>query len=260
MLIAITRAVSPAIVHCELSFIERKPIDLAIAQAQHHAYETLLQKLGARLISLPAEPDLPDSMFVEDPAIVLDELAVILPLGTETRRREAASLAQALAKFRKLEYVSLPGTLEGGDVLRIGRKLFVGLTKRSNAEGIRHLSAIFAAHNYEVIAVPVTGCLHLKSAVTHLGRNTLLANRAWFDAAPLTGHEWIDVDPAEPHAANALALAGTIIFPASFPRTRALLEARGFSVTSIDISELQKAESGLTCSSLLFETAISVGS
>ncbi len=212
--------------------------------------------MGARVISLPAESDLPDCMFVEDPAIVLDELAVIFPLGTETRRREAPSLAQALAKFRKLEYVSLPGTLEGGDVLRIGRKLFVGLTARSNAEGLRQLAAILAPLDYEVIAVPVTGCLHLKSAVTHLGRNMLLANRAWFDPTPLAGHEWIDVDPAEPHAANALALAGTIILPASFPSTRARIEACGFHVTPLDISELQKAESGLTCSSLLFETAI----
>src|SRR6267154_6430612 len=170
MLTAITRAVSPAIVHCELSFIDRKPIDLAIAQQQHHAYEKLLGKLGVRVISLPAEPALAASMIVEDPAIVLEELAVILPLGTESRRREAQSLAHALARFRKLEYVSLPGTLEGGDVLRIGRKLFVGLTQRSNAEGIRQLAAICAPHNYQVIGVPVTGCLHLKSAVTYIGR------------------------------------------------------------------------------------------
>jgi dimethylargininase len=254
MLTAITRAVSPAIIHCQLSFINRKPIGLARAQEQHHAYERLLEKLGAHVISLPAEPHLPDSMFVEDPAIVLDELAVILPLGTEARRREAASLAQALLRFRKLEYVALPGTLEGGDVLRVGRKLFVGLTKRSNADGIRQLAAILAAYKYEVISVPVTGCLHLKSAVTYLGRNTLLANRLWFDTTPLAGYEWIDVDPAEPHAANALTLGGTIIFPASFPRTRARIEARGFHVTPLDISELQKAESGLTCSSLLFDT------
>src|SRR4029077_18677693 len=140
-----------------------------------------------------------------------------------------------------------------GDVLRIGRKLFVGLTKRSNAEGIRQLTVILAPHNYEVTAVPVPGCLPLKSAHTHLGGNTLHANRAWFDASPLAGHEWIDVDPAEPHAANALALGGTVIFPASFPHTRARIEARGLHVTSLDISELQKAESGLTCSSLLFE-------
>src|SRR6202040_2048400 len=216
MLTAITRAVSPGIVNCELTFVARQPIELAKAEEQHRAYEKLLEKLGARVISLPAEPALPDSMFVEDPAIVLDELAVIMPLGTESRRPEAASLAQALSKFRKLEDVKLPGTLEGGDVLRIGRKLFVGLTKRSNAEGIRQLAAILAPHKYEVITVPVTGCLHLKSAVTYIGRNTLLAHRAWFDNTPLAGYDWSDVDPAEPHAANALALGSTVIFPASF--------------------------------------------
>ena len=253
MLTAITRAVSPAIVNCELSFIPRQPIELQIAREQHHCYEQLLEKLGARVVSLASQPDLPDSMFVEDPAIVLDELAVIFPLGTESRRLEAASLAEAISKFRTLAYVTLPGHLEGGDILRIGRKLFVGVTKRSNAEGLRQLAAILAPHHYQVIPVPVTGCLHLKSAVTCLGRQTLLANRAWFDPAPFSGYDWIDVDPREPHAANALALGNTIIFPASFPRTRARVEAQGFDVTALDISELQKAESGLTCSSLIFE-------
>jgi len=253
MLTAITRAVSPGLVHCELSFIDRRPIDLVRAEEQHHTYEGLLGKLGARVISLPAEPELPDSMFVEDPAIVLDELAVILPLGTETRRAEADSLATELAKFRPLEYVRLPGTLEGGDVLRLGRKLFVGLTRRSNPEGIRQLTAIVERHAYEVITVPVTGCLHLKSAATYLGENTLLANRNWFDAAPFAPCAWVDVDPDEPHAANALALRGTVVFPASFPKTLGRIAALGFHVTSLDISELQKAESGLTCSSLLFE-------
>jgi dimethylargininase len=252
MLTAITRAVSPAIVNCQLTFVARQPIDLAKAQQQHRAYEQLLQNAGARLISLPAEPALPDSMFVEDPAIVLDELAVILPLGTESRRAEGITLALALAKFRKLAYVNQPGTMEGGDVLRVGRRLFVGLSSRTNAEGIRHLAAILAPHGYDVIGVPVTGCLHLKSAVTYVGRNTLLANRAWFDATALSGFDWIEVDPQEPHAANALALGDTVILPASFPRTRTRLEAAGFRVTPLDISELQKAESGLTCSSLLF--------
>jgi dimethylargininase len=252
MFTAITRAVSPAIVNCELSFIPRQPIDLQIARAQHRAYEQLLQKLGCRVVSLPAEPDLPDSMFVEDPTIILDELAVIFPLGTDSRRPEAASLAQTVANFRKLEHVTLPGTLEGGDVLRVGRKLFVGLTKRSNAEGIHQLAAILGPLHYEVISVPVTGCLHLKSAVTSLGRNTLLAHRAWFDPRPFSGYEWIDVDLSEPHAANALAIGDTVIFPASFPHTRSRIEAGGFHVTPLDISELQKAEAGLTCSSLIF--------
>jgi dimethylargininase len=252
MLTAITRAVSPALADCELSFISRQPIDMAVAQQQHHAYEKLLADLGARVISLPPQPELPDSMFVEDPALVLDELAIIFPLGTETRRREAATIAAALSPFRKLAHVTLPGMIEGGDILRIGKKLFVGLTERSNAAGIAQLSQIVAPHGYQVVGVPVTGCLHLKSAVTFLGNNTLLANRTWFDSSFLQGYEWIDVDPAEPHAGNALALGGKIIFPASFPRTRARIEARGFQIASLDIAELQKAESGLTCSSLIF--------
>ena len=255
MLTAITRAVSPAMARCQLSFIDRQPIDLARARQQHQAYEGLLAKLGARVVSLPPEVDLPDSMFVEDPAIVLDELAVILPLGTETRRPEAFSLAHELSKYRKLAHVELPGTLEGGDVLRIGRRLFVGLTKRSNEEGLRQLAGILKPHAYEVIAVRVTGCLHLKSAVTSIADHALLANRAWFDTAPFAGYDWIDVDPSEPHAANALSLGGTIIFPASFPRTQGRVGSLGYRVTPLDISELEKAEAGLTCSSLLFESS-----
>jgi dimethylargininase len=264
MLTAITRAVSPSLAQCELSFIPRQPIDLAKAQAQHHTYERLLADLGARVISLLAEPDLPDSMFVEDPALVLDELAVIFPMGAETRRPETLSIAAALQPFRKLQQVKLPGMLEGGDILRLGRKLFVGLSARSNAEGIAQLSAIVAPHGYQVIGVPVDGCLHLKSAVTAIDDHTLLANRAWFDSSCFPEYDWLDVDPAEPHAGNALTLFGTIIFPASFPRTRARIEACGFAVAPLDISELQKAESGLTCSSLLFDapplTAASPGS
>ena len=197
---------------------------------------------------------MPDSIFVEDPAIVLDELAVVFPLGTNTRRREAASIERALAKFRPIERVVLPGMIEGGDVLRIGRRVFVGFSRRTNEEGIRQLSAILSRHAYEVIPVAVTGCLHLKSAVTFLGRNTLLANRNWFGTAPFAGCEWIDVAPEEPHAGNALALGDAVIFPASFPKTRERIEARGFRVAPLDISELQKAESGLTCSSLIFES------
>lgn len=254
MLIAITRKVSSALANCELSYLPRQPIDLEKARAQHKAYEDLLDRLGARVFSLPEEPDLPDAMFVEDPAIVFDEVAVICPLGTETRRKEAPSLAAALEPYRKLAYVKQPGTLEGGDVLRVGKRVFAGVTKRSNPEGIRQLAVIVAKFGYELTAVPVSGCLHLKSAVTFLGRKTLLANRAWFEAMRFAGFEWIDVDPSEAHAGNALTVGETAVFPASFPKTRERIEARGFKVVSLDISELQKAESALTCSSLLFES------
>jgi dimethylargininase len=255
MLTAITRTVSSSLANCELSFIDRKPIDMEKARAQHHAYGALLAKLGAKVISLPEEKELPDSMFVEDPALVLDEVAVVCTLGTETRRKEAPSLAQALEPYRKLAYIKLPGTLEGGDVLRIGRKIFVGLTARTNAEGIRQLAVIVEHFGYDLTAVPVTGCLHLKSAVTYLGKNILLGNRGWFDWKRFAGFDWVDVDPGEPHAGNALAIADAIIFPASFPKTKTRIEAAGFHVESLDISELQKAESGLTCSSLLFDSS-----
>jgi dimethylargininase len=185
--------------------------------------------------------------------MVLDEVALIFPLGTESRRAEAASLAKVLSPFRELKHVRLPGTAEGGDILRVGRHLFAGLSKRTNEEGIRQLQSIVGDYGYTVSAVRVTGCLHLKSAVTFLGRDTLLANRKWFDASCMPGFEWIDVAPEEPHAANALAFGDTIILPASFPLTRKRIEARGFTVLPLDISELQKAESGLTCSSLLFD-------
>jgi dimethylargininase len=253
MLTAITRGVSAALVNCELTFVDRAPIDLEKAVQQHHGYQKMLETFGAHVQSLPPENTMPDSMFVEDPAIVLDEVAVIFPLGTESRRAEAVSLALAIAAYRPLKHVKLPGTVEGGDILRIGRHLFAGLSKRTNDEGIRQLRSIVEPFHYRVIAVPVTGCLHLKSAVTFLGRNTLLANRQWFDAAIMTGFDWIDVAPEEPHAANALAFGKTVILPASFLLTRARIEARGFEVMPLDISELQKAESGLTCSSLLFD-------
>jgi dimethylargininase len=253
MLTAMTRKVSSALARCELSYIPRQPIDLEKARAQHKAYEDLLDRLGARVVSLPEEPEMPDSMFVEDPAVVFEEVAVICPMGTETRRKETPSIAAALEKYRKLEHVKLPGMLEGGDVLRVGRKVFVGITQRSNPEGIRQLAVIAARYGHELTAVPVTGCLHLKSAVTYLGRNTLLGNRAWFNAARFPNFEWVDVDPAEPHAGNALTVGDSLIFPASFPKTREKIEAQGFKVATLDISELQKAESALTCSSLIFE-------
>ena len=252
MLTAITRKVSSALANCELSFIERKPIDMEKARAQHQAYEALLAKLGANVISLPEDPELPDSMFVEDPAVVLDEIAIICSLGTASRRKEAPAIAVALEKFRPLAHIKLPGTLEGGDVLRVGKKVFVGFTARSNPEGIRQLAVILDHYGYDLTAVPVTGCLHLKSAVTCLGPNTLLANRHWFDAKRFPGFDWVDVDPGEPHAGNALLIKDNVIFPASFPKTLANIQSKGFKVLPLDISELQKAESGLTCSCLLF--------
>lgn len=253
MLTAITRQVSPSINQCELSFHERQPIDVERAIDQHRAYEQLLAELGARVMRLAAEPDLPDAVFVEDPVVVVDEIAVISRMGAISRRAEATSLAAALSLYRPLKFLTEPATLDGGDVMRIGLTLYVGVSARTNRDGIEQLSSLLRPHDYQVKAVEVRGCLHLKSACSYVGNDTVLVNRSWIDAQALHALDPIDVPSEESAAANALLLSNVVILPASFPKTRALLERRGFRVRSIDISELQKAEAGVTCTSLIFD-------
>ena len=253
MLMAITRAVSPSINACELTFHLRQEIDVARAAIQHQAYEECLRELGVRVISLAAEPDLPDAVFVEDAAIVVDEVAVMTLMGAVSRRTETESLARVLSEYRPIKFMQTPATLDGGDVMRIDRTLFVGATSRTNADGIDQLRDLLAPYGYEVKAVEVTGCLHLKSGCSYIGRNSILINRAGVDAAQLEGFELIDVPATEPNAANALLIDNVVILPASFPQTRAMLEERGHSVRTVDVSEFQKAEGGVTCKSLIFK-------
>lgn len=251
---AIVREVSSSINDCELSFHARQPIDVARARAQHQAYQDCLADLGVRILSLPAEPELPDAVFVEDPAIVLDEIAIISNMGAPSRRLEASSLANVLSHHRPLRFVAAPATLDGGDVLRVGRLIFVGLSRRTNREGIDQLRKLVEPCDYQVQGVEVRGCLHLKSACSYVGRDTVLVNRSMIDVAPLSGFELLDLPAEEPDAGNALLLNDVVIMPASFPKTRALLEGRGFHVRTVDLSELQKAEAGVTCTSLIFNT------
>jgi dimethylargininase len=252
MLTAITRQVSSSINRCELTFHAKQPIDVAKAIAQHEAYEECLRQLGVRVVSLPAEPDLPDAVFVEDAAIVVDEVAMIPIMGAASRRPETESLARALSVYRPLKFVKAPATLDGGDVMRIGRRLFVGASSRTNAEGIAQLRAALAEFNYEVTAVDVKQCLHLKSGCSYVGSNSILVNREWVDLTRFAGFELIDVPASESGAANALEIKDVIIVPSTFPQTISLLEARGFIVKAIDVSEFQKAEGGVTCKSIVF--------
>lgn len=251
MLIAITRPVSPSINRCELTFHDKEPIDVSKAAAQHAAYEECLRQLGVRVVSLAIEPDLPDSVFVEDAAVVVDEAAVIPVMGAQSRRPETAGIAAALAAYRPLTFLESPATLDGGDVMRIGRSLFVGASSRTNAAGIAQLRAALAPLRYEVTAVEISRCLHLKSGCSYVGRNSILVNREWVDVTQLSGFELIDVPAGEPSASNALLIEDSVIVPSAFPRTIAMLEARGFAVLPIDVSELQKAEGGVTCKSII---------
>jgi dimethylargininase len=257
MLTAITRAVSPTINRCELSFRPRQVIDVPRAVEQHRRYEACLEELGAAVISMPAEPELPDAVFVEDPAVVVEEVAVIARLGAASRRPEAGSLALVLRQFRDLRWMQAPATLEGGDVVRAGRTLFVGASGRTNAAGVEQLAEALRPFDYEVKLVPVRGCLHLKSAWSYLGENlgerTMLVNREWADCAALAGYRLVDVPADEPEAANVLIIGDAAIVADCFPGTARILERLGWRVKALDNSELMKAEAGMTCASLLFE-------
>jgi dimethylargininase len=248
---ALTRDISPAIANCELEFLDREPIDFAMAVEQHRQYRTCLSELGAHVETLPAEEDLPDCVFVEDPAIVLDEIAVITRMGALSRRREGETLARALAPYRELRYIDEPGTLEGGDVMLIGKTLYVGYSRRTNVAGIQQLAGIVHPLGYFVVPVEVRDCLHLKTACCYIGADTVLANRAWMDTDALCSLKVLNVP--EPRGANALRIGDTVLMPAAFPRTGELLEASGFKVCTVDNSEMLKAEAGVTCTSLLFE-------
>ncbi|MCU1338247.1 MAG: Dimethylargininase [Bryobacterales bacterium] len=255
MLRALTREVSPAIASCELEFLDRQPIDLALAEEQHRQYQECLAELGLHVETLPAEPDLPDSVFVEDPAIVLDEIAVITRMGALSRRREVETLARALAPYRELRCIDDPGMLEGGDVMRVGKTLYVGYSRRTNVAGIQQLAAIVHPLGYFVVPVEVRGCLHLKSACCYIGDDTVLANRGWMDPDALCSLKILNIPNDEPRGANALRIGDTVLMPAPFPRTCELLQHSGFRVRTIDNSELLKAEAGVTCTSLIFEAS-----
>jgi dimethylargininase len=252
-IVAIVREVPEALARCELSFVERTQIDLELARRQHEAYGLALQARGCELLQMRPLDEFADSVFVEDTALVFDELAVLTRPGAPSRRGEVESIGAVLARYRQLARIEADGTIDGGDVLRIGRQVFVGRSARSNDEGIRQLAAVLRPHGYSVQAVATKECLHLKSAVTQVAPDTILVQPRWLDetGSPFAGHQRIEVDPSEEHAANAVFVNGGIVYPDCFPRTRARLEQAGIDVTAVDVSELQKAEGAVTCCSLL---------
>jgi dimethylargininase len=253
--LAMTRAVSPAIGRCELTFADRRRIDPRRAAAQHAAYEDALRSAGCSVERLPAADDHPDGVFVEDTAVVLDEIAVITRPGAESRRGETETTASALAAYRRLAEIRGPGTLDGGDVLVSGRDLFVGCSSRSNHDGIRQLEAAVTPFGYRVSRLEVGHCLHLKTAATLIGERLILIDPDRIDDDAFAGHRTVPVAPGEADAANALLVNGHVLLSASGPRTGERLAALGIETTMIANDELAKAEGGLSCCCLLLALA-----
>lgn len=255
MPIAFTRAVSPKLSQCELTHLDRVPIDAARAVAQHDAYEAALRRAGFETIRLPDLPDHPDGTFVEDTALVLDGHAVVLRPGAASRASESQSTAVGLANHFVLHWLS-DGHVDGGDVLQIGKTLYVGLSTRSNATGVSALRDVVSSFGFDVVQARSDACLHLKSAVTLAGPDgsgipVLLYNPACIDPTQFPGVEPLAVDPTEEHAANVVRAGNHVVIPTGNPRTVEQLHRRGFELIEIDVSELQKAEAGVTCMSLL---------
>ena len=252
MIVALTREPARSLDACELTYREREPIDPDAAARQHRGYCEALRACGARVVTLPPLEEFPDSVFVEDTSVVLEEVAVLTRPGVGSRRGEVSLIEPEVARLRPVVRVEPPATLEGGDVLRLGRTLYVGLSQRTNAEGAAALGRLVAPHGYEVVTVEPRGCLHLKTGCSALDDETVLVNPEWVDAKVFRGREVVAVDASEPWAANVLSVGGTVCVDAAFPRTAEALAARGRDVRVVEVSEFAKAEGALTCMSLLF--------
>lgn len=252
MLIAMTRDVNADIGNCELTFLPRVRLNADLAMQQHRQYQLALSSLGCEIVTVPTETGLADSVFIEDTAIVLDEIAVLCLPGVESRRAEVAGVADILKQYRTLASIEHPGTLDGGDLLRIGNVVYAGLSTRSNRSGIEQFRGIIANYGLSVETIEMTKCLHLKSAVSEVAPDSLLINPDWISKSLFRNFELIDVDKEEPYAANALRVGTSVVYPSSCPLTMEKLAQRGFEVTPVDVSELQKAEGSVTCCSLIF--------
>lgn len=252
-LMAITRPVSPSIRECALTYLQREPIDPDLAGRQHDGYNETLRRLGVEVVEAPALPDLPDAVFVEDTAVVVDQVAVMTRPLLPSRQAEVASMAEVLARYRPIVSLDGEARMEGGDVLRIGDTFYVGVTgTRSNAEGARRLGEILAPFGYTVLPAAFHGCLHLKSGCTYVGDHTLIVNPECVNPAQFGDLDCITVSPEEAVAACMLRIGDTVLLPAHAPEARRAVETRGFAVAPIEFTELEKAEAGMTCCSVLF--------
>ena len=234
------------------TYVAREPIDFAQVLAQHAGYCRTLANCGAAVRILEINSHFADGVFIEDTAVVLDEVAILASMGTASRRGEPAGIEQVLREYREVLRVDPAVMLEGGDVLQVGKSLLAGLSSRTNAAGVAALAAIAGRFGYSVQSVTVRGCLHLKTACTALPGGRLLVNPAWVELSALRGYELVFVPGEEPWAANVALLGSAVLLAAAHKRTAELIAKLGIATRPVDISEFAKAEGGVTCLSLIF--------
>jgi dimethylargininase len=247
---AIVRPVPNSYDHCVRTNVEK--IDVALAKKQHAEYCKALENLGLKLIWVKGDDTLPDSCFVEDTAIIIGEKAIICNMKVKSRAREVIEVAKVLEKLKEIYYIKPPVTIDGGDALKIENKIFVGISERTNMQAVHQLKKILNNSDVEVVPVKVKNVLHLKSACTYLGNNYVILSKGHFDVDILQGYEKILVPKGEAYAADCLAIDGTVLMAKGYPKTKKMIEAAGFSVKEMEISEFRKGEGALTCLSILF--------
>ncbi|MCX6557832.1 MAG: arginine deiminase family protein [Candidatus Aminicenantes bacterium] len=225
--------------------------DYERALNQHAAYAEALRFCGLAVTVLAADEDYPDSVFIEDTAVLAEKVAVIARSGAPSRRGEESAAAEALATFYdRLECIVAPGTLEGGDVLRAENHFFIGVSARTNESGAQQLAVILKKNGYAATLVPLRHVLHLKTGIAYLHENRLLACGEFLNHELLSKFEIIPVQGAESYAANSLWINGRVLVPAGFPLTKKSIEASGCETLVVDVSEFRKLDGGLSCLSL----------
>jgi dimethylargininase len=249
---ALVRQVSSRLADAELTYLDRVPVDVARAREQHAGYVALLQRLGHEVVEVAPRDDLPDATFVEDAVVVVDDLAVLTRPGASSRQPEVDSVRDTVVALGlRTARVEAPATIDGGDVLQLGSTVFVGLGGRTTPDAVEQLREHLAPLGRRVVAVPVLGCLHLKTGATALPDGTVLTVPGWVDVEPFqrAGLELLEVP--EPSGADVVLSGERVVLSAAAPATAALVRERGFEVHEVDISELEKAECGPTCLSVL---------
>jgi dimethylargininase len=227
--------------------------DYKKALDQHEAYVAALQACGLAVTVLAAAEAYPDSVFIEDTAVLSEKVAVITRPGASSRLGEEMAVAEALGSFYpRLEVIHTPGTLEGGDVFRAGDHFYIGVSARTNPEGARQLVAILQSNGYAATLVPLLDVLHLKTGVAYLENNLLLAGGEFLNHPLLSAFNIVPVAADEDYAANSVWINGRVLVPAGFPKTIQTIEKLGYEVLPMDVSEFRKLDGGLSCLSLRF--------